>query len=127
MKRCGCSSTWLSQHHSLHFVLLIKLDRAIHARRLHTLAMSSNIDASCVHSQSFMVCKYCVLRSHTLSFGCLTNSACATTARMLLRVMRVSNVSLYVSFENSTFIVDAPKAVPFLKGLRSACAILGAM
>jgi hypothetical protein len=68
----GCSSAGLSEHHSLHFVLLIRPDRAIHARRLHTLAMSSNTEASCVHSQSFMVCKYCVLRSHTLSPVCLT-------------------------------------------------------
>ena len=60
----------------LHFVLLIKLDRAIHARCLHTLAMPSNTHASCVHTHSFMVCEDRVqrllLRSHTLSLVCLT-------------------------------------------------------
>jgi hypothetical protein len=47
---------------SFHFVLLIKLDRAIHARCLHTLAMPSNTHPSCVHTHSFMVCKYRVQR-----------------------------------------------------------------
>jgi hypothetical protein len=108
MRRCGCSSTGLSQHHALHFVLLIKLDRAIHARRLHTLAMSSNTEASCVHSQSFMVCKYCLLRSHTLSFVCLT---------------LVEQAGLVVKLR----VFDAPKAVPFFKRLRPPCTTLGAM
>jgi hypothetical protein len=94
MRRCDCSSTGLSRHHSLHFVLLVKLDRAIHARRLHTLAMSSNTDASCVHSQSFMVCKYCVLRSHTLSSVCLTLVEKAGLV-LALRSFRCSNPSIY--------------------------------
>jgi hypothetical protein len=84
----------LSQHHSLHLVLLIKLDRAIHARRLHTLAMSSNTEASCVHSQSFVVCKYCLLRSHTLSPVCLTLFEQAGLV-FALRSFRCPNPSTY--------------------------------
>ena len=95
MRRCDCSSTGLSRHHSLHFVLLVKLDRAIHARRLHTLAISSNTDASCVHSQSFMVCKYCVLRSHTLLSVCLTLVEKAGLV-LALRSFRCSNPSIYL-------------------------------
>jgi hypothetical protein len=64
--RCGGKSKprrrLSSQAQALHFVLLIKLDRAIHARCLHTLAMPSNTHASCVHTHRFMVCKYRVQR-----------------------------------------------------------------
>jgi hypothetical protein len=55
-RRAG-STTMPRQLHSLHFGLLIELDRATHARCLHTLAMPSNTQASCVHTHSFVVWK----------------------------------------------------------------------